>query len=324
MFDQSGTSGSQWERQTIQKVLLEHINEQRSARRWSIFFKLMIFVFLMGFCLLVYYGLNKDTGPAVLATSAHTARIDIDGEISAGESVSASADHIRKSLKLAFENKHVKGIILRINSPGGSPVQARQIYDDIRAHRILHPETKIYAAIEDMGTSAAYLIACAADSIYADKTSIVGSIGVKIDSFGFVDAMHKFGIERRLYSAGKYKGILDPFSPRNPEEELFIETQLKLVHQAFIQNVREGRGARLHETPDTFTGLFWCGEQALTMGLIDGYSDVQTIAKEIIKAENIVDYSPTSSILDRLAGKVGASVGHALSVQSGLVQKGIR
>jgi protease-4 len=319
---ESGSNNTQWERQTLQKVLLEHVYEQRRARRWSIFFKLIVICFMLGFFFLFFYALSKDITQPVLSTSEHTAYIDIKGEIGANDQ--ASADNIRKSLKLAFTHKHVKGIVLRINSPGGSPVQARQIYDAIRSYKQTYPNIKIYAAIEDLGTSAAYLIACATDAIYADKTSLVGAIGVRLDSFGFVDAMQKVGVERRLYTAGKYKGMLDPFSPRNPEEDQFIEEELKLVHQAFIQNVREGRGQRLHETPDIFSGLFWCGEQALGLGLIDGFGDGQWIAKEIIKVENMVDYSPSGSLLDQLTNKVGTSMGSYLSHQIGLQQKGAK
>lgn len=307
------------EQKILQTVLLEHIKEQRRARRWSIFFKLVLF----GILLLVFASIyNRELPQPVVTSLPHTAVIDIYGEITAEEP--ANADDIRDVLKAAFENKHVKGVILRINSPGGSPVQARQIYAEIQNLRKRHPNIKIYAAIEDLGTSAAYLIAAAVDGIYADKTSLVGSIGVKIDSFGFVEGMQKIGVERRLYTAGKYKGILDPFSPRNPEEEAFINEQLRTVHMAFIQNVREGRGNRLRETPDIFSGLFWSGEQALGLGLIDGFGDAQTIAREIIKVENLVDYSPNANLLDRLARRIGASVGQALSSNSGLMQKGAR
>lgn len=307
------------EQKILQTVLLEHVKEQRRARRWSIFFKLVLLSILLLAFASIY---NRELPQPVVTSLPHTAVIDIYGEITAEEP--ANADDIRDVLKAAFESKHVKGVILRINSPGGSPVQARQIYAEIRNLRQRHPHIKIYAAIEDLGTSAAYLIAAAADGIYADKTSLVGSIGVKIDSFGFVDGMQKIGVERRLYTAGKYKGILDPFSPRKPEEEAFINEQLRTVHMAFIQNVREGRGNRLRETPDLFSGLFWSGEQALRLGLIDGFGDAQTIAKEIIKVENLVDYSPNANLLDRLARRIGASVGQALSSNSGLMQKGAR
>ncbi len=313
-------NGTQWERQTLQTVLLEHIKEQRRARRWGIFFKLILIVLVIAFFVASF---KTELGqPSITTTKDHTALIDIRGEI--GSDHNASADNIRKSLLAAFQNKNVKGVVLRINSPGGSPVQARQTYDLLRALRAVHPEIKIYAAIEDLGTSAAYLIACGAESIYSDKTSLVGSIGVRLDSFGFVDAMQKVGVERRLYTGGSHKGILDPFLPRNPEDEQFIDKQLKMVHQAFIQNVKEGRGARLHESPDVFSGLFWCGEDALSMGLIDGYGDVYYIAKHLVQAENLVDYTTENTLLDRLTNHLGSSIGQTLSSNAGFIQKGLK
>jgi protease-4 len=307
------------EQKILQTVLLEHITEQRRARRWSIFFKLISVAFLAFLFMSIY---NRDLPQPASLAQPHTAIIDVYGEIAAEEP--ANADDIREALKAAFTSKQVKGVILRINSPGGSPVQSRQIFSEIRNLKKQYPHIKVYAAIEDLGTSAAYLISAAADSIYADKTSLVGSIGVKIDSFGFVEGMQKVGVERRLYTAGKYKGILDPFSPRNPAEEAFINEQLRTVHMAFIENVREGRGNRLRENPDIFSGLFWSGEQALSLGLIDGFGDAQFIAKEIIKFENLVDYTPNPTLLDKLARRVGASIGQTLSFNAGLLQKGAR
>jgi len=310
MFEQTGTpSGTHWERQTIQKVLLEHIKEQRNARRWSIFFKLVMMCMIATFLFWVLRGNNADLPPPMLS-KAHTAVIDIRGEIL--DEQEASASNIRTALKSAFENKNVKGIILRINSPGGSPVQARQVFDEIMLLKAKYTGIKTYAAIEELGTSAAYLIAVATDFIYADKTSLVGSIGVRMDSFGFVDAMQKLGVERRFYSAGKHKGLLDPYLPRNAEDEAFIREQLRMVHKAFIENVRQGRGGRLKETPDLFSGLFWTGEQAMGLGLIDGFGDAQYVAREIVKAENLVDYTPSTGLLDRLAHRIGASISGAL------------
>lgn len=309
MSQPSSTGSSHWERQTIQKLLLEHIVEQRRARRWSLFFKFIIIALIIFFFTVT---LNRELPQPVITNQAHTALIDITGEIDASQN--NNADTLRDALKIAFENKHVKGIILRINSPGGSPVQARHIYDEVVAFRAKYPNTKVYATIEELGTSAAYLIACAADAIYADQTSIVGSIGVRIDSFGFVDAMQKVGVERRLYTAGKFKGSMDPFLPRNPIEDAFINKQLDYVHQAFIQNVRDGRGDRLKEkeNPDIFSGQFWVGEEALPLGLIDGFGDAYSVARNVIKAPNIVDYSPSSNLLDRLANRLGASIVHSL------------
>lgn len=307
------SQSSHWERQTIQKILMEHIYEQRRSRRWGIFFKICVLVIVLGF---LYALLSSELPQPSLTSTPHTAFIDIYGEINGSEGQSNLADDVRSSLKSAFENKQAKGIILRINSPGGSPVPARAIYNDIFAFRDKYPNKKVYAVIEDMGTSAAYLIASAADAIYADQTSLVGSIGVKIDSFGFVDAMKKFGVERRLYIAGKYKGALDPFLPRNPVEDAFVDRQLQLVHESFIDNVKQGRGDRLkvNENPDLFTGQFWVGDDALNLGLIDGFGDAYYVAAEIVKAPEMVDYTPTTTILDRLANRLGASFGTALGL----------
>lgn len=306
MFEHAHSGSTHWERQTIRKVLLEHIREQQRARRWAIFFKLLylaLFIFVVFW--LAAGPFDKERVSPVMARD-HTALIEIRGEIASEEE--ASADNIRSALKDAFENKHVKGVVLRINSPGGSAVQARQVFDDILSYKSKRPNVKVYAAIEELGASAAYLIAAGCEAIYADKTSLVGSIGVRIDSFGFVDAMQKVGVERRLYTAGKHKGLLDPFLPRDPEEETFIKGQLAQVHQVFINNVRQGRGDRLKENADIFSGLFWNGEDALALGLIDGYGDAQYVAREIVKAEDLIDYTPASSLIDRLANRIGASM----------------
>jgi protease-4 len=317
MFEHS--KNAHFEQQTLREVLLEHVIEQRRARRWNLFFKLVILSFAMILLIGIF---NKDLPQAAITKQVHTALIDITGEI--GTEEAANADNIRDALKAAFENKLVKGVILRINSPGGSPVQARQVYSEIRALRNKYPNIKLYAAIEDMGTSAAYLIACAADAIYADKASLVGSIGVKIDGFGYVEAMHKIGVERRLYVAGKYKGILDPFTPQMPEENQCVNEQINTIHAAFIENVKEGRGTRLRENPDLFTGLFWSGERALALGLTDGYGDAQFIAKEIIKVENLVDYTPNINLFDRIANRIGALMASNMSLKNILTQKGVR
>ncbi len=308
--DKNFNQGLNWERQTLEKLLLEDITERRRTRRWGIFFRLIFIIFLVAILLVAVSAFEKELPQPVMTNQDHTAYIDVRGDID--EQQNASADNIRSGLKSAFEAKHVKGIILRINSPGGSAVQARQVYDDIVYFRSKYPNIKVYAAIEDMGASAAYLIAAAADSIYADKASIVGSIGVKIDSFGFVDGMHKLGIERRLYTAGKYKDVLDPFTPRKPEEDAFIKETLQLVHRAFIENVVKGRGNRLKDDPNIFSGQFWCGDQAFDLGLIDGFGDANYIAREVIKAESMVDYTATSNLFDRLASRLGASVAKTL------------
>lgn len=312
-------NGTQWERQTVQKILLEHITEQRRARRWGIFFKLLVLCIIIG---VLYSSFKKDLTQPVISTKDHTALIDIKGEIGADQQ--ANADNIRTALQSAFRNKHVKGVVLRINSPGGSPVQARQVFDEMRSLKTAHPNIPIYAAIEDMGTSAAYLIACGADSIYADKTSLIGSIGVRLASFGFVGAMDKVGVERRLYTAGNRKEMLDPFLPKKTEDEVFLKKQLDIIHQAFIHNVKEGRGARLRETPEVYSGLFWCGEEALPLGLIDGYGDAYYVAKHIVQAEEVVDYTTGTNFLDRLTHRLGSSIGYEFFSLMGLSRRGVQ
>jgi len=312
MFDYTSTSQS-WERQTMQNVLVEHLKEQRRARRWGIFFRLVTIVLLLAVVGGIY---QKDRSQHAIPTREHTALIDIYGAIDAGED--ANADNIRASLRSAFQSKHAKGVILRINSPGGSPVQARQIYNEIRGLKKEYPETKVYAVIEDIGTSAAYLIACAADEIYADETSLVGSIGAKMEGFGFVDLLQKIGVERRTYVSGKYKDVLDPFAPVDPEAKAFVLAQIKSTHDAFIGNVREGRGKRLKETELLFSGLFWSGQQALTLGLIDGFADAQHVAKELIHAKDLIDYSPGMNFLDKIARRVGATMVSLLAAQQGV------
>lgn len=303
-------SQDHWEGQVIQKVLLEHVHEQRRARRWGIFFKLLIIAVVV--VLFASFSSKKDAPPPVAIARHHTALIDVYGVIDANEE--ANADDIRQSLRSAFENKLVKGVIIRINSPGGSAVQARQVYDEIKVLREKHQNTKIYAAIEDVGTSAAYLIACATDEIYSDKTSFVGSIGAKIDSFGFVEAMQKLGVERRIYSSGQFKNILDPYSQSTPEETAFVISQVESAHRAFIENVIEGRGNRIDPNNTTlFSGLFWSGDNALKLGLIDGFGDTYFIARELLKTENIVDYTPRVSFFDKIARRVGASIALTLT-----------
>jgi protease-4 len=291
--------------EAMQTLLVEHLKDQRSARRWTALYRLSI----LGIIAFIFFQIFKwDFNPnsSSILQQNHTAVIDIRGLIDAEQP--ASADNINSALDMAFESKQVKGVILRINSPGGSPVQARQIYDKIQSLQAKNDKIKVYALIEDLGTSAAYLIASSAEEIHADQTSIVGSIGVIMEGFGFPDSMQKLGIERRLYTAGKNKALLDPFSPKNPEQEAFVQQELDMVHQAFIQNVRNGRKDRLKETPDMFSGLFWSGEHALRLGLIDGHKNAGDIAKDLINAENMVDYTPGISVIDRIANRIGANL----------------
>ena len=301
MDNNNQDQNNNWERDTVKELLFSNLKEQRTKRKWSIVFRLLGFSYIIFITALLIVGDNKITSKEY--KGPHTALIEIDGEISKNHP--ANAEDINQSLKNAFKHKQTKGIILKINSPGGSPVQARQIYNNILRLRKEYKDIKVYAAIEDMGTSAAYLIASAADQIYADETSLVGSIGVIIDSFGFVDALHKLGIERRVYTAGINKAMLDPFSPRNKEQEEFIHQQLDLVHKAFIKNIVDQRAALAKhiDNQDIFSGKFWVGQTALDLGLIDGFGDCQHIATEIIQASEIRDFTLQPSLVERLTTK---------------------
>ena len=290
-----------WEQKLIEEVVLAHVTEQRRRRRWGIFFK-------SAFLFLIAGSFIYNTWPDRMASSKHphTAMIDIQGVVSAEEGV--SADEITSSLRQAFEEPHAKGIILRINSPGGSPVQAGYVYDEIMRLKALYPDKKVYAVIADLGASAAYYIASAADMIYADKASIVGSIGVIMPNYGFVEVMKKVGVEQRTLTSGLHKNMLDPMAPVNAEEKQFVENTLKVVHHQFINAVKKGRGDRLKEDPQLFTGLFWTGEQALPLGLIDALGSSGFVAREIIKAEEIYDYTEQPSFVDKLSKRLGAQM----------------
>jgi protease-4 len=295
-----------WERQTIEKLALSALQEQKRARNWSIFFKTLTFLYLFA---LLFFALEW-IGPSSNSLGSHTALIDIDGVIGAGESV--NADSTVSSLRAAYEDKHTKGIILRINSPGGSPVQAGIINDEIHRLRKLNPKIPVYAVIEDICASGGYYIAVAADKIYVDKASIVGSIGVLMDGFGFTGTMQKLGVERRLMTAGANKGFMDPFSPINPAHTAHAQAMLNEIHQQFIAVVREGRGKRLKETSEMFSGLFWSGEKAIGMGLADAFGNSDYVAREVIKEENVVDFTAHEGLADRFAKRFGAAAAQSL------------
>ena len=295
-----------WERQTLEKIALSAVKEQRRSRHWSIFFKSLTFIYLF---LLLFYAMDW-IGDEASATGDHTALIDIQGVIGSEDEV--NADDVISSLQTAFDNKHTKGVILRINSPGGSPVQAGLINDEIARQRKLHPKIPLYAVVEDICASGGYYIAAAADKIYVDKASIVGSIGVLMDGFGFTGIMDKLGVERRLITAGENKGILDPFSPVKPEQREYAQHLLDEVHQQFIDVVRKGRGQRLKETPEMFSGLFWTGETSIKLGLADALGSSEYVAREIIKQENIVDFTTREGFADRFARRFGAAAMNSL------------
>lgn len=298
-----------WERQTLEKLAFAAVQEQRRARHWGIFFKVLTFVYLFA---LLFMALEW-IGPSN-ALRPHTALIDIQGEIGAEGEV--TADNTISSLQSAFEDEHTKGVILRINSPGGSPVQAGIINDEIRRQRKLHPDIPVYAVVEDICASGGYYIAVAADRIYVDKASIVGSIGVIMDGFGFTGTMQKLGVDRRVLTAGENKAILDPFSPVNPRHNAFAQGMLNEIHQQFIRVVREGRGKRLRETDDMFSGLFWSGAKSIELGLADGLGSYDYVARDVIREDNIVDFTAREGLADRFAKRFGAAMSNTLGTDT--------
>ena len=296
-----------WERRVITKLAQASLNEQKRARRWSIFFKFLVFAYIT-FVLFMF--LEPDMSKAQMAEK-HSALVELQGIIADDET--ASADNIISALRSAFEDAKTKGIILRINSPGGTPVQAGYIYDEIVRLREKYPETPLYAVVSDMAASGGYYVASAADEIYASKSSIVGSIGVRMDSFGVVEAMKKLGIESRLLTAGENKALMDPFSPVDEDARKHLQSMIDEIHQQFIDAVKEGRGERLQESDDLFTGLIWTGVEALEYGLIDKIGSASFVAREVIGAEDIVEYSVEEDVLERLVDRLGASTAKALS-----------
>jgi protease IV len=294
-------AGSGLER-TVQQVVSELVRERRAERRWRNFWRLVL---LSAVAALLYFGFHQ--GQKAMAPSVpHTALIEIRGEIAVG--AEASAEPLMVALKQAFEDKGAQAVVLRINSPGGSPVQAGLLNDEILRLKALHRK-KVYAVVEEVCASGAYYIAVAADAIYVDKASLVGSIGVLMDGFGFVGLMEKLGIERRLLTAGTNKGMLDPFSPQNDKQRAFAQTMIDQVHQQFIEVVKRGRGDRLKPTPDMFSGLFWNGEQAVQLGLADELGSLEYVAREVVKAAELVDYTPRENLAERLAKRFGAAIG---------------
>ncbi len=298
----------------IDKLLTKSLNEQTKSRRWSVFFKLLTFAYL--FALLWILGISKWEHDPVTRKS-HTALIEINGIILEGEQ--ASADAIVTGLTEAFEDPKSKAIILRVNSPGGSPVQAGFVYDEMMRLRERYPEKKVYAAITDMGASGAYYIASAADAIYADKASIIGSIGVISMGFGFTEMLEKLGIERRVLTAGENKAMLDPFLPVSPEDASHFQTVLKNVHNQFITSVKNGRGTRLDHinVDEIFSGLLWTGEQAVKLGLVDGLGSPGYVAREVVGESSIVNYTRRPSPLDAFANRLGVSIANRLSTMFG-------
>ncbi len=296
-----------WERKTLERLAFAVLNEQREARRWKVRLRLLWLAFLSVLLWLAY----REMPDSVATSAPHTALIEIRGEI-ASES-EASAQFLLGSLRSAFEDKGARAVVLLINSPGGSPVQAGIINDEIHRLRKLH-DKPVYAVVEEACASAAYYIASAADRIYVDKASMVGSIGVLMDGFGFNKLMDKVGVERRLLTAGVNKGFLDPFSPQNATHRAYAQEMLNEIHSQFIEVVRKGRGERLKETPELFSGLAWSGQKAVALGLADDFGSLDQVAREVVKAEDIVDYTRHENVASRLAKRFGAGVGESTAL----------
>ncbi|MEE9302529.1 MAG: S49 family peptidase [Thiotrichaceae bacterium] len=293
----------------LEKVALEGIQEQRRTRRWGIFFKIAFLVW--GILLLVgFIGSIASQGKILTSAKEFTAVVDVKGVIMDGSD--AGFTSVASALKDAFEDSRTKGVVLRINSPGGSAVQSAMIYDEVKRLKKEYADIPVYAVIQDVGASGGYFIAASADEIYANRSSIVGSIGVRLDSYGVVEAAKKLGIESRLVTAGDHKAILDPFQPLSEVEQQHLKKMLESTHKEFINSVREGRGDRLKENPDTFSGLFWTGSGAKEQGLVDGFMTTSQVARELIKAEELVSFTREKTLLDKLSGKVGASLSQLL------------
>lgn len=306
----SGKDELAWERKTIEALAFAALKEQKTARRWGIFFKLLTF----GYITLLVIGLmglpimGKSKSPV---DKRHTALVELQGVIdSHGD---ASADRITSALASAFKDEHSVGVILRINSPGGSPVQSGIVYDEIKRLRAKHPDKPLHVVVEDLCASGGYYIASAADKIFVDKASLIGSIGVLMDGFGFTGTMEKLGVERRVFTAGENKAFMDPFSPLTEKHKEFTKTLLADIHGQFIDVVKKGRGKRLKETPETFSGLMWTGTKSIELGLADGLGTVDSVARDVFKAETVIDYTEKENIADRLAKRFGAQVGNIIA-----------
>ncbi|PVZ69049.1 S49 family peptidase [Pelagibaculum spongiae] len=303
-----------WARQALEKLASNALDEQKRSRRWGIFFKTLTFAYLfiiLGF--MVSASPGSEDRPV---TRPHTALVELQGAIMPDGPV--TADDLSSSLRKAFANPNSKAVILRVNSPGGSPVQAGRISDEIKRLKAEYPDKKLYVVADETMASAAYYVAAGADEIYADKASLVGSIGVLMDTFGFVDTMKLLGVERRLITAGENKGFLDPFSPLSSKQKAFAEKMVATIHQQFISVVREGRGDRLKESPEIFSGLVWSGEDALALGLIDGLKSTGQVARDVVGEERIVNYTQQEDVFERFAKKVGLGVAQAMA--TGLAQ----
>ena len=296
----------QWERGLIEKLATEALREQRRARRWGIFWKVLTFTYITVVIVMAFDW--KDGGDS--KGGRHTALVDVRGII--GPGTDSSADKVMIALQAAFKDKNTQGVVLRINSPGGSPVQAQSIFDEMKRLRLKYPNIPLYAVVEDLCASGGYYVAAAADRIYVAKGSLVGSIGVRMDNFGLVGLMEKLGVERRLITAGKNKALLDPFLPLEESHKQIAVELITEIHDQFIAAVKEGRGKRLKETPDMFTGLIWTGAKSVELGLTDAFGGLDYVAREVIKAEDIVDYTQKENIAEKFARRFGAGAMNSL------------
>ena len=300
-------NGGQWERELVTKLATAALKEQRRARLWGIFFKLLTFAYVT-FLLVMF--VDWEGRAEMSGGKKHTAMVELNGTIAPGSD--ASAERVTAALQAAFKDKNTQGVVLRINSPGGSPVQSQTIYDEMRRLRKKYPEIPLYAVVEDICASGGYFVAAGADRIYVGKASIVGSIGVLMNGFGFTGLMEKLGVERRLITAGENKAMLDPFSPLDDKDKQHVQALMKDVHEQFIGVVREGRGKRLKETPEMFSGLIWTGQKSIELGLADGIGSLESVARDVVKAEAIVDYTQKENIAEKFARRFGASAATAL------------
>lgn len=298
-----------WERELVEKLAFAAVKEQTKARRWGIFFKALMFAYLFAiFGITMYPKIENEMSDK---KEGHTAVIDVFGEI--GQGKETNADTVIEGLRNAIKDKNTKGIILQANSPGGSPVQSSYIYDEISKIKKEHPEMPIYTVVSDICASGCYYLASASDKIFVNQASLIGSIGVIMNGFGFVNVMEKLGVERRLLTAGEHKAMLDPFSPSKEDENQYMQNLINQVHQQFIRSVREGRGERLKEQSDIFSGLVWTGEEGVKKGLVDGFGSADYVAREIIHAKKRINFTPQERFLERLSGKLGVSIAHGLA-----------
>lgn len=307
----------------VERLAFAAIDEQKRKRRWRTFFVILTFIY---FTPLFFLSVDMSLSGIVSEDNdgkKHTAKISMSGVIMSG--TPADAESIIKGLKSAYKDTNTVGVILDINSPGGSPVQSAYIYDEIKRLRDAHPAIPFYAVVEDVAASGGYFVASAADKIYVNKSSMVGSIGVRMDNFGAVDLMQKLGVERRLMTAGKHKGLLDPFLPVDEVQSAHVQAMLNDVHRHFIESVKQGRGDRLKDVPDLFSGLIWSGEKALELGLVDDYGTVDSVAREVINTQDVKDFTVKELLLERIADRIGAaffnSIGAMIGLDSGVIMK---